>query len=193
MGTPSLVIATVLYCAVHSLAASNPAKSLARCWLGRSADRWYRLVFNLFSGISFLPILWLLVVIPDRTLYVLRLPWLVLTTMVQLAGAAIILVGILQTGALSFVGFRQIITKENPSASGIFVDHGLYRWVRHPLYTGGLLIIWLSPLMTQNLLILFSLLTLYLFIGARLEEKRLAADFGIRPYSQVTAICSLSF
>lgn len=178
MGILFLVIATVLYCVVHSLAASNPAKALAQRWFGSRARRWYRLGFNLFAGVTFLPVLWLLAILPDQTLYRLGMPWLLFTTAGQLAGAGIIVVGILQTGALSFVGLKQVIFKEESVNDGFFVDHGLYRWVRHPLYTGGLIFIWLTPLMTLNLLVVFLLLTAYLIIGARLEEKRLVAEFG---------------
>ena len=65
MGVLILVTATILYCVVHSLTASNQAKSLARRWSGMPAVRWYRLVFNLFAGLTFLPILWFLTVSPD--------------------------------------------------------------------------------------------------------------------------------
>ena len=59
-----------------------------------------------------------------------------------------------------------------------FPVRGPYRWVRHPLYTGGLLLIWLTPVLTLNLLTLFVMLTIYLIVGARLEEQRLIHEFG---------------
>jgi protein-S-isoprenylcysteine O-methyltransferase Ste14 len=58
------------------------------------------------------------------------------------------------------------------------VTRGLYCWMRHPLYTGGLLFIWFTPLMTRNLLALIVGLTLYLILGAFLEERRLLHEFG---------------
>jgi protein-S-isoprenylcysteine O-methyltransferase Ste14 len=58
------------------------------------------------------------------------------------------------------------------------VVRGLYRWVRHPLYTAGLVLIWLSPVMTANLLALNAGLTIYIVAGAMLEERKLQAEFG---------------
>jgi protein-S-isoprenylcysteine O-methyltransferase Ste14 len=58
------------------------------------------------------------------------------------------------------------------------VTNGLYRYVRHPLYTAGLLFIWLIPVMTVNLLALNIGLTAYLIVGARYEERKLVKEFG---------------
>jgi protein-S-isoprenylcysteine O-methyltransferase Ste14 len=60
------------------------------------------------------------------------------------------------------------------------VTGGLYRWVRHPLYTAGLAFIWLTPIMTSNLLALNIGLTLYLILGAIYEERKLVREFGER-------------
>ena len=55
------------------------------------------------------------------------------------------------------------------------------RWLRHPLYTSGLALIWLSPAMTTGTLALFLGFTLYIIIGSQFEERQLAAEFG-EPY-----------
>ena len=115
--------------------------------------------------------------LPDMPLYQLPFPWILLSTLRQLTGVIIIIIGILQTGLWSFVGLRQIIESRNAS-SEMMITSGLYRWVRHPMYTGGLLLIWLMPMMTINLLTIFMILTLYLIVGAKLEEKRLLYEFG---------------
>lgn len=172
-----LVIATILYSVVHSLTASNHSKALARKWFGSGADRWYRFVYNLWAGISFSPILWLIWVLPDKILYKIPIPWVYLTTGIQLIGAAIILIGILQTGALSFIGIQQLTgTKGCPDSP--LVTTGLYTVTRHPLYTGGLLIIWATPVMSINILTLFVILSIYLVVGAGYEEKRMVFAFG---------------
>jgi protein-S-isoprenylcysteine O-methyltransferase Ste14 len=58
------------------------------------------------------------------------------------------------------------------------VKEGLYRWVRHPLYTAGLVFIWLSPVMSANLLVFFAGLSAYLVIGAFFEERKLIHAYG---------------
>ena len=61
---------------------------------------------------------------------------------------------------------------------GQLVTKGFYRWVRHPLYTCGLVFIWLSPAMTQNWLILYVCFSLYIVVGAILEERKLIQRYG---------------
>ena len=51
--------------------------------------------------------------------------------------------------------------------------------MRHPLYTAGLVLIWLTPVMTSGVLGLNLALSLYIAIGYRLEERRLVAEFGV--------------
>jgi protein-S-isoprenylcysteine O-methyltransferase Ste14 len=55
---------------------------------------------------------------------------------------------------------------------------GLYRYVRHPLYTFSLLILWLSPAMSLNTFIVYLALTVYILIGIIFEERKLVREFG---------------
>ena len=55
---------------------------------------------------------------------------------------------------------------------------GLYRYMRHPLYTFTITFLWLTPVMTQNIAALYSAITLYAFIGAIFEERKLERIFG---------------
>jgi protein-S-isoprenylcysteine O-methyltransferase Ste14 len=50
--------------------------------------------------------------------------------------------------------------------------------MRHPLYTAGLIIIWLAPVMNTNLLALNAGLSIYLVLGAHVEESKLVHEFG---------------
>jgi len=174
----TLILATLLYSAIHSLTASNPVKERVYKRFGPAARRWYRLGYNLWAGVSFLPILWLLGSLADQVVYVLPMPWAALAVAGQLVGAILILVGIRQTGALSFLGIHQLISAETPETETALIQSGLYTWVRHPLYSAGLVVIWLMPIMTRNLMTLFVVLSIYLVVGARLEEKRLLQAYG---------------
>ena len=55
---------------------------------------------------------------------------------------------------------------------------GPYRWVRHPLYFFVLVIIWSCPDLTFDRLLFNVLWTVWIYVGAMLEERDLIADFG---------------
>jgi len=136
----------------------------------------YRFGYNVFAVISFLPILWLLAVTPDKNLYSVPAPWIFLFLAGQGFAGLILFIGVMQTGALSFVGLRQLFEREERPSR--LVTNGLYAYVRHPLYAAGLLFIWLTPVMSVNLMILFSSLTIYIVVGAFFEERKLSREFG---------------
>ncbi|MBC8332409.1 MAG: isoprenylcysteine carboxylmethyltransferase family protein [Anaerolineae bacterium] len=176
--TLTLILSALLYAVIHSLTATLTAKARARQWLGPFAERWYRLTYNIFAGVSFLPIMWLMATLPDQTLYSIPLPWAIFTGVGQLIGILVIILGIWQADALDFIGLRQIFSPPSPHNRPELVISGLYQWVRHPLYTGGLLFIWLTPIMTRNSLTLAIILSMYLVVGAHFEERRLRHEFG---------------
>jgi protein-S-isoprenylcysteine O-methyltransferase Ste14 len=177
IGPLIILLSVLVYGFVHSLLATLAAKARARQWFGPGADRWYRLAYNTFGILTLLPILALSAALPSERLYVIQTPWSYLTLAGQLLALLALGIGLLQTGIWSFLGFEQVL---NPSHNepAQMVTRGLYRWVRHPLYTAGLAFIWLTPIMTSNLLALNIGLTLYLVVGAIYEERKLVREFG---------------
>lgn len=171
-----LVLALAAWGLVHSLLASLGAKALARRLFGPGVERVYRLAYNAFAAFSLLPIGWLLLVLPDWPIYALPMPWAYSFRLVQLLALVALGIGLLQTGALSFLGLSQIWRPE-PAASGLMTA-GLYRFVRHPLYSAGLALLWFSPSMTADRLALTTAATFYLLIGAWFEERKLRREFG---------------
>lgn len=170
-----IVLAIAVWGAVHSWLASLPAKHALRRRFGEGAARVYRLAYNAFSVLTFLPILLLVRSLPDRLLYSVPSPWLFVMLAGQLLAILCIVVALLQVDALSFVGLRQPFQGEVPSH---LVTSGFYRWVRHPLYLFGLIILWLTPVMTRNVLDVYLALTGYLIVGATFEERKLLREFG---------------
>jgi methanethiol S-methyltransferase len=178
MEGPALALAGVAaYSAVHSLLASLRAKAAARRLLGPVSDRIYRLVFNILGIVTFLPVLAIPVLFPGRRLYLVPWPWSGLMMAGQLAAVLVVAIGLLQTDVWHFLGLRQL-SGPLESRPATLVTTGLYRHVRHPLYTVGLVFLWLSPVMTTTLLALYAGLSVYLYIGSLFEERRLQAEFG---------------
>ncbi len=89
--------------------------------------------------------------------------------------AILLLFSLLQTDVLAFAGVRQLFEAEKP---GALITSGIYAHVRHPLYTFGLLMIWLSPVVSWNSLIVYVSFTLYILIGIFFEERKLLREFG---------------
>lgn len=182
-----ILLTVIIYGGVHSLLASLWAKAQARRWFGPAADRWFRLLYNFLAVVLLLPVLILPVILIDKQIYSIHMPWKVIALAGQALAVVILIVGLKQTGISAFAGIRQLFAPEDVDPPRL-VTGGLYRYVRHPLYTAGLLFIWLNPLMTWNLLALNLGLTAYIVVGAYFEERKLEREFGeaYRVYKQKT-------
>ncbi len=170
-----------LYGVVHSWLASQRMKDWTRQAFGPTTDRWYRFAYNLVGGVTFVPLLLMLVWLPDRALYTLPPPWLWLALLGQLVAALGIGYGLWLTNMWHFLGLCQLLDMPEDGRLNCkppMVISGLYRWVRHPLYFLGLVFIWLTPQMTANRLALIAVLSLYLYVGTFFEERRLLREFG---------------
>ena len=176
MSVLKIILAVATWGLVHSLLASLLTKDTFCLWLGKGFMRVYRLAYNGFSVISFAPILWWTVTLPNALLYHVPAPWSYLMWTGQGLSVLMLSIGVLQTDTLSFIGLRQLFEeKEKPSS---LVASGLYRYVRHPLYTAGLLFLWLTPSITVNSLALYISATLYILAGIYFEERKLLREFG---------------
>jgi protein-S-isoprenylcysteine O-methyltransferase Ste14 len=58
------------------------------------------------------------------------------------------------------------------------VSHGVFRWLRHPVYLSFLGLIWFTPRMTFDHAVLTTVWTVYVFIGSWLKDRRLAYYIG---------------
>ena len=179
MGTVYLVIAAMLWGIVHSVLASYWFKHHIKQWFGVTAyNRLYRFSYNVFSLASIFPILLMLVGFPDYPLYSVPSPWIYGMTILQGLAAFVMIAGVMQTGALEFAGLAQLASSYEDSAPASLVVDGVYAFVRHPLYSAGLVFIWLTPEMTLNRLVLWVVFSIYIVIGAYFEERKLLRDFG---------------
>ena len=175
---PFLTAITVgLYGLLHSILARPAVKKKAYDAFGENGRRYYRIMYNLIGGVTFLPVLFVVALYPGQTLYRLPWPWSLLFALVQLGAIILLLVGLLQTDILQFLGLRQSVGSGEDQNGSLAID-GLYRWVRHPLYTAGLLFIWFTPVMTTSVLLMNLSITVYIYIGSIFEEQRLVDEFG---------------
>jgi len=180
-----LILSVSVWGFVHSLMASIRFKNFILQVLGNRGLKFYRLLYNLFSVISIAPVFYLLITLPNKNLYRIPSPWSYMMLAGQGISVILLIAAILQTDVLSFVGLRQLFEKES---SGKLVVSGLYHVVRHPLYTFGLLILWLAPVVSVNSFVVYFALTVYILIGIKFEERKLLYEFGQKyaDYKSVT-------
>ena len=174
----SLYVALYLvgFAALHSLLASLPAKKMARKHFGSKVDPWYPVFFSTIAVITILPLVIMLIRSPGPVLYVVPQPWIWLFFLAQL------LIGIATLRAFLEAPHRvlsraQLAKPQSPDAFALGIK-GIYCWIRDPFLLSGLILIWLTPFMTENLFLVYLIASVYLFLGSLHWESRLLIQFG---------------
>ncbi|GAA3590604.1 isoprenylcysteine carboxylmethyltransferase family protein [Flavivirga amylovorans] len=98
------------------------------------------------------------------------------------AGWAILFISSFLINHFDLFGLRQtyLELQNKPYTQLKFKVVWLYKYVRHPLYFGGILGLWATPTMTITHLVFALSLTAYFVIGTLFEERDLKKDFGNR-------------
>jgi protein-S-isoprenylcysteine O-methyltransferase Ste14 len=107
-------------------------------------------------------------------------PWWLVQIALTVTALTFFVAGARHYDLFQFLGLRQL---KDEKACSVLTDDcsldtsGVLSLVRHPWYTGGILIIWARPLDTSAILTNL-VLTGYFVVGTRLEEWKLTAQFG---------------
>jgi hypothetical protein len=64
------------------------------------------------------------------------------------------------------------------AASAPLEVRGPYRWLRHPIYLGWVLLVFAAPTMTAGRLLFAAISTAYLVVAIPIEERSLVQEFG---------------
>ncbi len=150
--------------------------------------RYYRLFFNLFAVLSLAVVIlyqWSIRSVPvfDWTGY-LRVP----QGVAILLGLLLFVLGARKYDARRFLGLTQVregVTTAAMTQSGELDTSGISNVIRHPWYLALLLLIWARPL-DASVIVLNAVFSVYIVVGARLEERKLVREFGqaYRDYRQ---------
>lgn len=167
------------YGALHSLLASFRIKTwVTRRW--PACAPYYRLAYNLVATLLLLPLLWATFTLPGEPLW----RWSSLAVWLANGLAVAALAGVWYVSRSydmdEFLGVRALRERRSAAAEcDALRISPLHRHVRHPWYSLGLVLIWTRE-MNAPLLVSALAVTLYLIVGARLEEQKLLARFGAR-------------
>jgi len=164
-------LAWTAYAAVHSVLASDAVKAALRArsaWL----ERRYRLAYNVFALVSLAPVLW----VADLA----RGPWLWRWT-----GAAAVIADALALACIAgfawtlrYYDGRRFLGLAGPGPENdALVISPAHRIVRHPWYTLALIIVWTRDMDAARALSA-CVITAYLLVGSRLEERKLERQHG---------------
>ena len=162
-----LALFWVAYAALHSLLAANRVKILIAAAIP-SLHPYYRSLYNLLAVLLLIPAGWLAYRTPGPPLWA----WHGLT-----AWGANGLCAVLAVLLLRPVGYdTQAFVGLAPERTGLVIGPW-HRYVRHPWYFVGLVLIWTRD-MNLSTLVSALAITAYFVIGSRLEEAKLIAVIG---------------
>ena len=169
-----IACAWLAYGALHSWLASLGVKAkVEQHW--PAALPAYRILFNLLAIGLLLPVLWMTSRYEGELLWVVP-SWLAWPALV------IAVLGFFWSltwyDGATFLGLRQWRDRVGPDGEReAFALSPVHRYVRHPWYTLGLLLLWTRD-MNAAWLLAASIVTFYLIIGSRMEETKLVARYG---------------
>lgn len=176
-----ILLAGAVFGVIHSTLASNGVKTLAARMFGEKSRKYYRLGFVLLATLMTFAYLSLVILLPDRLIYLIPTPWVYLTLLIQLSALGGIILSFGQINTSDFLGIN-VLTHSRYAHSGEIqpklVTGGFYRRVRHPIYTCTILFLIFFPGMSWNLLALTIGITVYMLVGAIFEEKKMVQTFA---------------
>ena len=172
-----LAICWIAYFAVHSALASLAVKRrVAAAW--PQLMPYYRLTFNLLASLLILPILWLTYHDPGPLLWHWQGATAWLANGLALAALFGFWLSLKYYDMQEFLGLRQMQqhVRKVEDQEHLHLSP-FHRYVRHPWYFFGLVLVWTRD-MNATTLLSGAVITLYFMIGSRMEEKKLLVYHG---------------
>jgi protein-S-isoprenylcysteine O-methyltransferase Ste14 len=164
-----IITATLVFALAHSLLATQACKQ--KIYARGLSPQHYRLLYVIVAIL--LTGLWLAYIysLPDRLLY--RFSGNVRAGAIIIQGLALFLLwqSLRPIDVPAFLGLRPFADNIEP-----FIERGIYRHIRHPMYSSVLLLLAAAPEQSYNSVTLLAAVAAYFFIGARFEERRLLHD-----------------
>jgi protein-S-isoprenylcysteine O-methyltransferase Ste14 len=170
----TLIIGWIAYFLIHSLLASNVVKDSCERHIPFIFS-YYRILFNIIA-IAGLIIMIHITLLDKKMLFEQSSILNITASILLLSGCIVYIIAAASFNLKEFLGFE----KPTQQTQNKLVTKGIYNYVRHPLYTGTILVSFGYFLSTPTIsVLLFVILAfVYIEIGSRLEEKKLLIEFG---------------
>jgi protein-S-isoprenylcysteine O-methyltransferase Ste14 len=176
----SLIFLAALWLAYFAAHSTLASLTLKRWVANRYPDLtpWYRLLFNFLAIALLLPPLWLMWQLGGEKLW----QWQGLSAWLAYGLMLLAIVGFLWSlkfyDGSEFLGLRQLRQQiHEVQDQERFHISPLHRFVRHPWYSLGLVLVWTQE-MDAARLVSSLMITLYFFLGSILEERKLMIFHG---------------
>ncbi len=152
-------------------------------WVNRITSQYfafYRLAYNVFSLVLLALIMFYTKTLDSVLVLKFLPPWTILQEVLLAACGVTMLWAFLSYDPLEFIGIRQVLDLRNRKE---FAEHkaitkkGLLGAVRHPMYLATIVAMW-SLNSTRADILVHVILTVYILVGIRLEERKLVKQFG---------------
>jgi protein-S-isoprenylcysteine O-methyltransferase Ste14 len=170
------------YCALHSYLISVGFTNLMMRLL-RNYYAFYRLFYVLISLALLMPLIDYAGQADARIIVAYQYPWSIVRYAL-IAGSLIMFfyAFFFSYDPLSFFGIRQILNfnKANDASSSADIKkNGLLGIIRHPMYLALIVFLWCQTFTVMDMVI-NAVLTIYVVIGTKLEERKLLLEYGER-------------
>ncbi len=173
----SLGLIWILYFCIHSLQASLSVKAMVSRQFPTFMP-YYRLTFNLVAIVLLVAPLWLLHTGEKVALWNFTGASFWITQAFALAAVIGFLISMRYYDGREFLGLRQLTDSEiRVEDQGSLCLSPFHCYVRHPWYSFALVLIWTRP-MDSLMLTSAVAVTLYFFMGSKLEERKLLTYYG---------------
>lgn len=166
-----------LFAVQHSGMARQAFKRWLTSMLPQAAER---STYVLISALLLLLLIWQWRPMPEVVWSFTSGPAYMILTALFWLGWALAFASTFLIDHFNLFGLQQVLAnwRQTVASPSLFKTPWLYKFVRHPLYSGLVLAFWAAPTMTVGHLLFAVMTTGYILIGIWLEERDLVRLFG---------------
>lgn len=174
-----LIILWLGWCALHSLLITKNVTGYLQPRLGRWVP-YYRLFYNCIALLTLIPVLGYTLSMEGTIVFYWQGGFRIIQALLLVLASFFFIAGANRYDMAQFLGLRQIRADKACSAltdDCLLDTKGILNVVRHPWYTGGILLVWSRDLRVETVLVNL-VISGYFIIGAVLEERKLVGEYG---------------